>query len=144
MYGAYIEGMPILWILKRKASISYMNLVWYLQLASALMLSGKTVDIGKKRGRPSSSSIDNNFEKKRKLELNTRPIPTKNIRLDQVGHHLVFRKQRGACKMPGCRGKTNHYCPKCEIHLCCNSQRNCNIMFHTKTNYFILHWCLCM
>ena len=101
-----------------------------LMLANALIMSGKAVDGGKKRGRP--SSIDNDFNKKRKLGPNTRPIPTKDIRLDNVGHNLVFRGQRGACKKPGCTGKTNHFCTKCQVHLCCNSQRNCNLVFHTE------------
>lgn len=33
---------------------------------------------------------------------------------------------------PGCTGKVSMFCKKCEVHLCCESKRNCFFVFHTQ------------
>ena len=38
-----------------------------------------------------------------------------------------------------CRGLTNMYCIKCQVHLCCHAKRNCFTPFHTKDKVKIIH-----
>ena len=102
-----------------------------LLLARSLTMTGKTRISKSKRGRPpTSNEVDENYAKKKKFGHATKIIPTKDIRLDNVSHILIFNKMRGKCKYPGCSGKTNHFCLKCQVHLCCNNNRNCNQKFH--------------
>ena len=84
----------------------------------------------KKRGR--KSDVENNFQKKRKIANATYPIPSKDVRLDNIGHLPAISDNRQACKLPGCKGKINYFCIKCNVHLCCNNKQNCFLIFHTE------------
>ena len=99
-----------------------------LKIAFSLMKAGK--HINKKRGRPSSSSVDIDYKKKRNSGNATKPIPQQDIRLDKVGHFPACSEKRATCKLPGCTGKIFMYCIKCEVHLCCSKTKNCFYDFH--------------
>ena len=82
----------------------------------------------KKRGRKSDN--EENFQKKKKTSNATHPIPQKDIRLDNIGHLPAVSDNRKLCKLPGCKGKVNYFCIKCNVHLCCNNKQNCFLIFH--------------
>ena len=90
-------------------------------------MSGK--DVIKKRGRP-SDEIRSEYQKKQKLGKATKAIPADEIRKDGVGHFPDVSTSRGTCKMPGCKGKVNTMCVKCNLHLCIGKNRKCFLKFH--------------
>lgn len=100
-----------------------------LKIADSLLLGGKSK--GKKR-KGSNNVIESAYTAKKKTGKATKPIPEKDIRQDMIGHFPVMSPKRGTCKMPGCKGKVSMSCMKCEVHLCCESKRNCFLDFHTK------------
>ena len=83
----------------------------------------------KKRGRKSDN--EEKFQKKKKTSNATHPIPQKDIQLDNIGHLPAVSDNRKLCKLPGCKGKVNYFCIKCNVHLCCNNKQNCFLIFHT-------------
>nr|XP_037273534.1 piggyBac transposable element-derived protein 2-like [Rhipicephalus microplus] len=93
-----------------------------MDLAASLCKAGKTVV--KKRGRPSNESIEQASQEKRKRGP-TDPAPTKDVRLDQVGHWLLWNQKRQRCKFPSYTGICMSYCVKCEVHLCSTNKSNC-------------------
>ncbi|KAK3889423.1 hypothetical protein Pcinc_006587 [Petrolisthes cinctipes] len=99
------------------------------KLANSLMMSGKTMS--RERGRP-STSVEKAFTDKKKVDRATKPIPDKDIRGDSVGHFPASSTSRAKCKLPGCNGKVHMTCIKCNVHLCCDTKRNCFLTFHTK------------
>lgn len=56
------------------------------------------------------------------------------IRYDQCGHWLLpqdgVHTYRQRCKV--CGVHTNHFCEKCEVHLCLTLYRNCFRDYHNK------------
>lgn len=59
---------------------------------------------------------------------------TKTLRYDQMNHFpaVIRSESRNRCKMEGCNLKTNHYCIKCNVHLCIKpNERNCFLFYHT-------------
>ncbi|XP_076036256.1 uncharacterized protein LOC143022126 isoform X1 [Oratosquilla oratoria] len=97
------------------------------QVAEALTKCRK--DVTRKRSRKSRSEVEKGLiAKKRKGRVT--PVPTKDIRMDSVGHWpLPSDCQR--CKFPGCKRKATMKCSKCQVHLCLNKQSNCFLSFHT-------------
>ncbi|KAL3182697.1 hypothetical protein MRX96_034607 [Rhipicephalus microplus] len=93
-----------------------------MDLAASLCKAGKTVV--KKRGRPSNESIEQASQEKRKRGP-TAPALTEDVRLDQVGHWVLWSQKRQRCKFPGCTGICMSYCVKCEVHLCSTNKSNC-------------------
>ncbi|XP_075726345.1 uncharacterized protein LOC119165464 [Rhipicephalus microplus] len=93
-----------------------------MNVAASLGKAGKTVV--KKRGRPSNESIEQASQEKRKRGP-TAPAPTKDVRLDQVGHWVLWSQKRQRCKIPGCTGICIRYGVKCEVHLCSTNKSNC-------------------
>ena len=82
------------------------------------------------RGRPSSSpTTDNPPQKKSKQFSQVRPH--NNLRLDKVGHFPEVKNPRLYSKRPGCKGRTNIRCIKCNVNLCLNDKNNCFLQFHT-------------
>ena len=71
----------------------------------------------------------------RRLRRQTgRSIPTpRSVRFDCKNHLPNAADGKTGRKMCAvCKASTNVYCPKCEVHLCMFSARNCFIPFHTK------------
>ncbi|XP_077551293.1 uncharacterized protein LOC144164981 [Haemaphysalis longicornis] len=99
-----------------------------MELAASLCKAGKTVV--KKRGRPSNESVEQASQEKKKRGP-TAPTPTQDVRLDQVGHWVLWSQKRQRCKFPGCTGICITYCVKCEVHLCSTNMSNCFFLFHT-------------
>jgi len=100
-----------------------------LRVANCLMKEGKPCT-ATKRGRPSMQSSSGNSATKRGRPCQT--LPEKAIRFDNVGHWPEIRDGRKMCKKPGCSGKTNVCCSKCNINLCLNSTNNCFKNFHCE------------
>lgn len=84
---------------------------------------------GNKRGRPSSSSLEQDLEVKRQKRCSY-PLPCKDVRTDGIEHWPVF-DNRLRCKMPQCKGTTQWACSKCNVPLCLNQRNNCFKNFHT-------------
>lgn len=103
--------------------------VFRFEIANSLMKSGKTVPI--ERWCP-SFSVESSFEAKKKNGSATMPIPNAATRGDGVGHFPAVSVKRAKCKLPGCIGRVQMYCIKCKVNLCCDSKRNCFLIFHTR------------
>ncbi|KAK3892961.1 hypothetical protein Pcinc_003140 [Petrolisthes cinctipes] len=87
-------------------------------------------DFTRKRVRKRSSEVEKNIIAK-KRNGRVAPTPTKDIRMDSVGHWgLPSDRQR--CKFPGCKSKATITCAKCKVHLCLNKKSNCFLSFHTQ------------
>nr|XP_050043543.2 piggyBac transposable element-derived protein 3-like [Dermacentor andersoni] len=99
-----------------------------MDLAASLCKAGKTAL--KKRGRPSNESVEQASDEKKKRGPSA-PTPTQDVRLDQVGHWVLWSKKRQRCKLPGCTGICMSYCVKCGIHLCSTNKSNCFFVYHT-------------
>ncbi|XP_072392519.1 uncharacterized protein [Diabrotica undecimpunctata] len=103
-----------------------------LAIADALCKAGKSTKQNRV-GRPSSSSIQQMYENKRK-KVHTKEIPQEDIRKDVFDHFPYWDEStRSRCKFPGCTGKTYIVCTKCTIPLCINEERNC---------YFAISYCI--
>lgn len=53
---------------------------------------------------------------------------------DNIGHIPVFLNIQEAvtCKNKGCKGRTYHYCTKCEVSYCISRNRNCFQEVHSR------------
>ncbi|CAF3043524.1 unnamed protein product [Rotaria sp. Silwood2] len=98
-------------------------------------LSSSTV---KKQSLPILSSNDdyndeNNPPKKLKREYKS--AVEKTLRFDGNNHFPKFIEAKNAsrCKNEKCKQKTYWYCPKCDVHLCLTSQRNCFNEYHVNS-----------
>ncbi|CAG5020284.1 unnamed protein product [Parnassius apollo] len=96
------------------------------ELAYVLCNSGTNEN---KRGRPSSSSLEQELQAKKK-RLQSKPIPPLDIRMDGLGHWPDVGVSL-RCKYPHCTGYTTISCAKCGINLCLNKNNNCFTKFHT-------------
>lgn len=83
-----------------------------------------------KIGRPKSSSLESQHSAKCKRGP-AAPIPTSDVRLDEVGHFAEFSEKKGRCKRPGCKGIPKVMCKKCKVYLCFTPTSNCFLQFHT-------------
>ncbi|XP_065300179.1 uncharacterized protein [Dermacentor albipictus] len=93
-----------------------------MDLAASLCKAGKTAL--KKQGRPSNESVEQASDQKKKRGPSA-PTPTQDVRLDQVGHWVLWSKKRQGCKLPGCTGICMSYYVKCGVHLCSKNKSNC-------------------
>lgn len=90
-----------------------------------------TNSIQRKRGRPSSASLQPKLElKKKKYPFSQ--IPAQEIRTDNLNHLPIVNDDRQRCKYPECKGKSQISCGKCKVFLCLNKDRNCFSQFHTE------------
>ena len=98
------------------------------KLASSLMLAGKNVT--RERGRP-SIRVENAFRKKKSWKGNKKHS---RKRCKDRWHWPLssFLGKKAKCKLPGCNGKIQMNCIKCEVNLCCDTKRNCFLIFHTS------------
>ncbi|XP_045115262.1 piggyBac transposable element-derived protein 2-like [Portunus trituberculatus] len=94
------------WLLYRRdiqaldARAKYLSLHDFkLVLSSCLRMQDKPLS-GKRRGRPSSASVDERLVEKKQKGHNTKPIPPKPVREDQIGHFPINVPKRGRCKKP--------------------------------------------
>lgn len=90
-------------------------------------MTGVTV----KRGRPSSSSVENQLQEKKKKGRTTY-VPPKDVRLDCMSHFPEHTDTRQRCKLPGCGQLTFIKCEKCGVYLCFNKNKNCFRGFHVN------------
>lgn len=100
-------------------------------LASTLCSTGDPQKDQKKRGRPSSSSVQQEMEQKFKRGKPA-VMPTLDTRRDGVAHWPTFQEKRGRCKFPGCGGVPKIFCAKCKVHLCLTATQNCFLKFHNE------------
>jgi len=102
-----------------------------LALSESLCKEGQV--ISRKRGRPSSSSaVEGAYQRKKKSGHNTKQIPQKSIRMDNVDHFPLYQEKRGRCRLPGCMSAPYIYCKKCEVYLCLDKNKNCFLAFHKE------------
>lgn len=92
------------------------------EIFSALCKQGK--DNPRKRGRPSTDTVDAEHEAK-KHRGPAKPIPNFPERKDKVGHWPLATGDRQRCKKPGCTGQSTIMCGKCQVNLCLTKERNC-------------------
>lgn len=96
------------------------------ELAQVLCSIGSNTEV--RRGRPSSSFVENEIQAKKKRGPAVVP-PPKDLRMDgsdhwpQVGISL-------RCKYPHCKGYSTISCIKCKVNLCLNKNNNCFVHFH--------------
>lgn len=64
-----------------------------LMLSSCLCMQNKPL-LGNKRGRPSAAGVDEKQAMKKRLGHNTKAIPDKAVRQDQIGHFPVTLKKK--------------------------------------------------
>lgn len=65
--------------------------------------------------------------------------PATEIRYDGMNHFpaIIHNPNRTRCKMEGCSLRTNHYCIKCNVHLCIKEEeKNCFLAYHTPPVLF--------
>ncbi|XP_049772359.1 piggyBac transposable element-derived protein 2-like [Schistocerca cancellata] len=72
----------------------------------AACLCKQNKDGQKKRGSPSSSSMETAIQLKKKTG-SAAPLPEKEVRKDGIGHWPQFSEKRGRCKKPGYVDKDN-------------------------------------
>lgn len=70
-----------------------------------------------KRGRPSTSSIEEALTKKKK-NVSLPAMPTKDIRLDKVGHEQIRTDSRRRCQFSQCKLLSYIKCLKCHVYHC--------------------------
>ena len=97
-----------------------------------------TALLSKKRGRPSNVekessivSIDSTPSSSplQSKKYTFQPNPPNLLRYDKQEHWVVFG-QKGRCRF--CKtGTPMSKCIKCKIHLCCNTNKNCFLSYHT-------------
>lgn len=97
------------------------------QVALCLMKVGQRNPV--KRGRPSQATVEELMTLKKKSGP-AQHAPPKDVRLDQIGHWIIWTDVRARCKFPGCKGYAQTSCEKCGVHLCCNKNNNCFKSYH--------------
>ncbi|XP_049863806.1 piggyBac transposable element-derived protein 3-like [Schistocerca gregaria] len=100
------------------------------ELAEALYKMNKDLS-GRKCGRPSSSA-DVEYVNKRNLGHESKLIPQRVVRQDNVGHWPVVFEKRGRYKQPNGKGSPSIVCQKCGVHLRIERKRNCFLDFHRE------------
>lgn len=100
-----------------------------LVLLSCLRMQDKPL-LGKRRGRPSTASVNEKLAEKKQKGHNTKPIPPKSLRDDQIGHFPVNLSKRGRCKNLSYKSSPVIWCLKCQVYLCSTSERRCFLEFH--------------
>ncbi|XP_046993860.1 piggyBac transposable element-derived protein 3-like [Schistocerca americana] len=80
----------------------------------AACLCKQNKDGQKKRGRPSSSSMETAIQLKKKTG-SAAPLPEKEVRKDGIGHWPQFSEKKRSLKKPGCNGAPKVFCTKCKF-----------------------------
>ena len=65
-------------------------------------------DVNRKRGKPSSASVDLQYKRKKNTGNATKPIPQLDIRLDRVAHFSTFCRQKGNMQAPQMQWQNLH------------------------------------
>lgn len=99
-----------------------------LEVADALIKRGKPTTA--KRGRPSSSSLENEPKKKPRGQQSS---IYNVIRFDKIDHFPALGEKRNRCKNKNCNGKTRYMCQKCNVYLCITPKEPiCFTNFHAE------------
>lgn len=138
------------WLLYRKhlkmveANAKHMPLIKFqMEIANELLNAAQpfSSSVQRKRGRPSgnileqekidsapsspSSFTSSSSSKRHKVTYD----PPNSKRYDESGHWVVWG-DKGRCRL--CKtGTPLSKCVKCNIHLCCNTSKNCFLSYHT-------------
>lgn len=97
-----------------------------IELAKVLTTIGSSNVVSNKRGRPSNTSLESNY-KKRKHKESSPPFET---RTDGIGHWPQHSQQRNRCRLDGCNGKSRMFCSKCKVYLCLYDEKRCFVEYH--------------
>lgn len=90
-------------------------------------------NIERRRGRPPKDDEEQppNVDSKKKNVV----LPPDDVRFDGIDHLPMSeeeKKVRCRCQQQNCKSRSQIYCVKCRVHLCCNSDRNCFLKFHSQ------------
>lgn len=112
----------------KESNMTYSEFVC--EVADVLCRAG---NIEHRRGRPPKNDTlpPPNVESKKKNVIK----PPKDIRFDGINHLPIAEtdaKIRCRCQNEGCTSRSQIYCVKCRMHLCCNAKRNCYSEYHTQ------------
>lgn len=94
------------------------------ELVFVLCNKGTTKDV--KRGRPSSSILEELLTKKRKGSQSP-----KDLRKDSLEHWLTVGGSL-RCKYPKCKGYSTISCGKCKVNLCLNKNNKSFLNYHQE------------
>lgn len=76
-------------------------------------------------------TINQHFVRPKHLIKSPTYRPANEVRYDGENHWPIFSDSFNRCK--NCtKGKTSMICSKCRLNLCCKSDRNCFLEFHTR------------
>lgn len=96
----------------------------------AFVLCNKGTSKETKRGRPSTSTLEDELQSKRK-KASPAPPPPKDIRTDGAEHWPTVGGSL-RCKYPKCKGYSTISCSKCGVNLCLNKNNNCFVNYHKE------------
>lgn len=119
------------WTLYKRATKKNVKLcVFISDVAEVLCRAG---NIEHRRGRPPKNDPlpPPNVQSKKRNVIKT---PT-DIRFDGIDHLPMAETDtqvRCRCQNEDCKSRSQIYCIKCRVHLCCNSNRNCYTEYHTQ------------
>ncbi|KAG5878564.1 hypothetical protein JTB14_027633 [Gonioctena quinquepunctata] len=80
-----------------------------IELAKVLTTIGSSNVVSNKRGRPSNTSLESKYKKRKHKEAS----PPFETRTDGIGHWPQHSQQRNRCRLDGCNGKSRMFCSKC-------------------------------
>lgn len=98
------------------------------EVASVLCQSGQ---VPRKRGRPTKRKADEPVVQAKKRNV---VRPADDIRFDRTDHLPKSEKSSCRCQNAGCTSRAQTYCIKCRVHLCCKSDRDCFLEYHTQSS----------
>lgn len=144
LFGIDISAVNA-WLLHRRHA-TQMGIATYptflqfrMDIVRSLLKAGKDAKPrGSKVGRPRrSDSLPNNEPVCKRGRVPVQPMPTPDIRFDNVGHFPVFLEKQAKCAYCIEKGeqrpfKTFMICSKCNKALCLVRDRNCFKDFHAK------------
>ena len=80
-----------------------------------------------------TSSPSNSVEIPRPIRGHRSIVPDASVRFDKTMFHCPVHTSRQTCKHCSRQGhivRSNIACKVCKVHLCCNSERNCFLVYH--------------
>lgn len=114
----------------------YMDLLCFRNdIANGLIARSNQGACSRKRGRPTSCLTDDISLSPTTSAKIGKATPPTSVRYDGNQHWPEHMKDKGRCKLQGCKGQTRYKCSKCDVFLCIpNGSRDCFKDFHYLSN----------